>query len=632
MVDVRHGHRIYHWKHGWIPLDHTAALSKAKGNHGLASHYLAQSHQQGHAHASFANGKGTGGGSHMPGSSGFQPVAHEHLPRQHNVTVAYKPGTKAHLIDNAEKMYGTGSRQHQDAIKRFGGQGSFHVLDTKSGDVANLNEDTASKLQEHQLSIHTVNQSAKTLGVTDLRTGAQRTVKFDGSDIAPTSERDEHSAALAEMEKGAKLARKNLGVRRGTINGKRITVTHDPHSRSTAYVVNGHLTRDRETALDHIKGVTPPEQPKVETPARPKLSPHDAALSKLENDTRALAQRKQMNQFGQARINGHDVQVRHDLARGKTTHFIVDDKAHTDRAEALAHIEGNGGIYADAEHVMKPFERIPEADNVPEKHLQATSLYFSTGKGFQNNCVLASATYELRRRGYDVLPVKANAGRSAEHAQPYWFTGAGSDLTSPPDLMKITRDAAGNRVGKFAKISKHIEDTYPAGSRGTIRATWMTGSGRASRAGHIFNWEVGDDGKVSFYDPQPGKVIDGQSSYWERMYGGSVMVQRLDDKPFTANVTAFLQTPKQVEKAKQVMTDTADLRAKATAARDESSKLYTAYQQERTQESLREWMASNLAAREAEGKLAAVLKSAARPVAVLPPDQNTPTATPGAGA
>jgi len=31
---------VYHWKHGWIPLDHTAALQKAKGNHDLAAQYL----------------------------------------------------------------------------------------------------------------------------------------------------------------------------------------------------------------------------------------------------------------------------------------------------------------------------------------------------------------------------------------------------------------------------------------------------------------------------------------------------------------------------------------------------------------------------------------------------------------
>jgi hypothetical protein len=32
---------VYHWRHGWIPLDHTAPLSKAKGNHEAAKRMLA---------------------------------------------------------------------------------------------------------------------------------------------------------------------------------------------------------------------------------------------------------------------------------------------------------------------------------------------------------------------------------------------------------------------------------------------------------------------------------------------------------------------------------------------------------------------------------------------------------------
>lgn len=40
---ARPGH-VYHWKHGWIPLDHTAALSKAKGNPTLAAKMLNDAH------------------------------------------------------------------------------------------------------------------------------------------------------------------------------------------------------------------------------------------------------------------------------------------------------------------------------------------------------------------------------------------------------------------------------------------------------------------------------------------------------------------------------------------------------------------------------------------------------------
>lgn len=34
------GNLTYHWKHGWIPLDHAAALSKAHGSHAGALHYM----------------------------------------------------------------------------------------------------------------------------------------------------------------------------------------------------------------------------------------------------------------------------------------------------------------------------------------------------------------------------------------------------------------------------------------------------------------------------------------------------------------------------------------------------------------------------------------------------------------
>lgn len=33
---------VYHWKHGWVPLDHTAALSKAHGSHTGAQKIMAE--------------------------------------------------------------------------------------------------------------------------------------------------------------------------------------------------------------------------------------------------------------------------------------------------------------------------------------------------------------------------------------------------------------------------------------------------------------------------------------------------------------------------------------------------------------------------------------------------------------
>lgn len=51
--------RVYHWKHGWIPLTHTAALSKAKGSKKSAdkimqAHGIASPNQAGAHHAARA--------------------------------------------------------------------------------------------------------------------------------------------------------------------------------------------------------------------------------------------------------------------------------------------------------------------------------------------------------------------------------------------------------------------------------------------------------------------------------------------------------------------------------------------------------------------------------------------------
>lgn len=44
------GHLVYHWKHGWIPLTHAAALSKAHGNSRAADKYVPGASQHGDAH------------------------------------------------------------------------------------------------------------------------------------------------------------------------------------------------------------------------------------------------------------------------------------------------------------------------------------------------------------------------------------------------------------------------------------------------------------------------------------------------------------------------------------------------------------------------------------------------------
>jgi hypothetical protein len=113
---------IYHWKHGWIPLTFEAALSKAKGNHSLAQKYLG---------AARSPEAGIHSRKHVAGAILDLPNVHDTEERHHashQIKAAARkhgaedliPGTGAYKISNAEKMHGTGSKQHLEAQRLFG--------------------------------------------------------------------------------------------------------------------------------------------------------------------------------------------------------------------------------------------------------------------------------------------------------------------------------------------------------------------------------------------------------------------------------------------------------------------------------------------------------------------------------
>jgi hypothetical protein len=93
---------IYHWRHGWIPLDHYAALSKAHGREDAARKLLP--------------GHSTGKSAHLE----------NRLQASHSVANPvgkdFRTMTSAEKIKAAEIMFGTGSKQHQAAKKKFGGK------------------------------------------------------------------------------------------------------------------------------------------------------------------------------------------------------------------------------------------------------------------------------------------------------------------------------------------------------------------------------------------------------------------------------------------------------------------------------------------------------------------------------
>jgi hypothetical protein len=166
---------VYHWKHGWIPLDHYAALSKAHGRESGARLIEGRMHigdtpkradslsvgdtfdhsgtrvtvlgppqatldRFGRSmvkyHAQRADTGATGpmifgpdATVHVHGagqSTGKSAHLENHLQANHSVANPVgkdaRTMTPAEKIKAAEIMFGTGSKQHQAAKKKFGGK------------------------------------------------------------------------------------------------------------------------------------------------------------------------------------------------------------------------------------------------------------------------------------------------------------------------------------------------------------------------------------------------------------------------------------------------------------------------------------------------------------------------------
>ena len=108
-------------------------------------------------------------------------------------------------------------------------------------------------------------------------------------------------------------------------------------------------------------------------------------------------------------------------------------------------------------------------------------------KNYSNNCMLCSATYELRRRGFEVTANKAAYGFPTEALQR-WF----------PDA-KINGYTIRQGNSKAAEQVKGMLQEQGVGARGSFCVDW-----RGTYSGHAMNYEVTKDG-VKLFDTQSGK-------------------------------------------------------------------------------------------------------------------------------
>ena len=118
-------------------------------------------------------------------------------------------------------------------------------------------------------------------------------------------------------------------------------------------------------------------------------------------------------------------------------------------------------------------------------------------RGKINNCVLCSAAYEMRRRGYDVQARRSGHGFQVDKVYNEWFK---KPNIIRPDITRNPNESRKQYVNRAYNDICNRMERYGDGARGTMVVVWDK-----TTSGHAFSWEV-TNGKVYFYDGQNKKI------------------------------------------------------------------------------------------------------------------------------
>jgi hypothetical protein len=157
----------------------------------------------------------------------------------------------------------------------------------------------------------------------------------------------------------------------------------------------------------------------------------------------------------------------------------------------------------------------------PSEIKKKTNPRYSEGVGYQINCTNAVTAYDLRRRGYDVQAKPRQKGRAMiDTISDSYLKPDGTEFAGSDDFNQFFNSVPRNN------ILRHIVDNNPVGSRGFINGVWTKG-----RTGHVWAWEIQDDGKIKFIEPQNPDPAS-TSTYLKRMTRtGYIRTDNLKPKP-----------------------------------------------------------------------------------------------------
>lgn len=133
----------------------------------------------------------------------------------------------------------------------------------------------------------------------------------------------------------------------------------------------------------------------------------------------------------------------------------------------------------------------------------------------KNNCMLCTATFDLRKRGFDVTANKASIGYNYDDVKK-WYPKA-----------KLEQHSSTNEKGRYSNktMRENVKSSLAKqgpGARGNLMVMWANSYG-----GHSMVYTVGKNGKITILDGQTGKIYKNPDKILKRC--NSATTARLDN-------------------------------------------------------------------------------------------------------
>ena len=165
--------------------------------------------------------------------------------------------------------------------------------------------------------------------------------------------------------------------------------------------------------------------------------------------------------------------------------------------------------------------RLKKTEMTPEQDIaRVNPSVHNFDKNTKNNCMLCTATYDLRRRGYDVTAKKALYGYKSEDINT-WYPKA--------KIKKITGLNEEGKPSRSAMIKQLKEELVKQGdgARGNLMIKWAR-----MRGGHSVAYEI-SNGELRLIDAQVNRI---HTKPEKLLYRSSNVIEyaRLDNVDFNA--------------------------------------------------------------------------------------------------